>query len=132
MVGRPLAALLANDGARVFSIDIESIQDTKRPADSQYTQRYHPRHVVRPSSFILQECLAQSDVIVSAVPSSNYKVLTSDLKDGCVCINVSAEKNFEKNVQDKVINDLLLSRKTELLMVKRPRFIYLLSVKLLF
>ena len=26
VVGRPLAALLANDGARVFSIDIESIQ----------------------------------------------------------------------------------------------------------
>ena len=26
VVGRPLAALLANDGARVFSVDIESIQ----------------------------------------------------------------------------------------------------------
>lgn len=26
MVGRPLAALLANDGARVFSVDIDSIQ----------------------------------------------------------------------------------------------------------
>lgn len=26
VVGRPLAALLANDGARVFSVDIDSIQ----------------------------------------------------------------------------------------------------------
>ncbi|KIJ37453.1 hypothetical protein M422DRAFT_231851, partial [Sphaerobolus stellatus SS14] len=32
VVGRPLAALLANDGARVFSADIDSIQEyTKRP-----------------------------------------------------------------------------------------------------
>lgn len=26
VVGRPLAALLANDGARVFSVDIDTIQ----------------------------------------------------------------------------------------------------------
>ncbi|KAF7776641.1 hypothetical protein Agabi119p4_5034 [Agaricus bisporus var. burnettii] len=32
VVGRPLAALLANDGARVFSVDIDSTQEyTKRP-----------------------------------------------------------------------------------------------------
>jgi len=28
VVGRPLAALLSNDGARVFSVDIDSIQVT--------------------------------------------------------------------------------------------------------
>lgn len=123
-MGRPLAALLANDGARVFSVDIDSIQVcsapcgaapfhadaalqeyTKRPSkssDSEGASRYHPRHIVAPCSLSLQECLAASDVVVSAVPSASYKVKTGWLKDGCVCVNVAADKNFEKDVREKV------------------------------
>lgn len=117
VVGRPLAALLANDGARVFSVDIDSIQEyTKRPAVSSSSsggeggrtatarRAYHPRHVVRaaPPEFDLARCLAISDVVVSAVPSAAYKVPTAALKDGCVCVNVAADKNFEADVRDKV------------------------------
>ncbi|KAI0920988.1 hypothetical protein AcW1_004889 [Taiwanofungus camphoratus] len=103
VVGRPLAALLANDGARVFSVDIDSIQEyTKRPRQSAEAEtRYHPRHVVHPSALTLQQCLALSDVVVSAVPSANYKVETSWLKDGCVSINVAADKNFQPDVREK-------------------------------
>ncbi|KZV94228.1 NAD(P)-binding protein [Exidia glandulosa HHB12029] len=100
VVGRPLAALLANDGARVFSADIDSIQEyTKRPPGD--SKRFHARHVVRPSALSLEECLALADVVVGAVPSASYKVGTSNLKDGCVCINVSSEKNFETDVRQK-------------------------------
>ncbi|KAF4619336.1 hypothetical protein D9613_004972 [Agrocybe pediades] len=105
VVGRPLAALLANDGARVISVDIDSIQEyTKRPrvvSDSATAQRYHPRHVVHPCNLTLQDALAISDVVVSAVPSASYKVKTEWLKDGCICLNVAADKNFEKDVRDK-------------------------------
>ncbi|OSX59439.1 hypothetical protein POSPLADRAFT_1150117 [Postia placenta MAD-698-R-SB12] len=109
VVGRPLAALLANDGARVFSVDIDSIQAcihhfeyNKRPQQStDAARRYHPRHVVHPSTLSLEECLAFSDVIVSAVPNASYKVKTALLKDGCVCINVAADKNFEADVREK-------------------------------
>ncbi|KDR84047.1 hypothetical protein GALMADRAFT_1340093 [Galerina marginata CBS 339.88] len=109
VVGRPLAALLANDGARVISVDIDSIQEyTKRPrissnpsSESAAAQRYHPRHIVHPSNLTLEEALAISDVVVSAVPSSTYKVKTEWLKDGCICLNVAADKNFEKDVRDK-------------------------------
>ncbi|EKM59766.1 uncharacterized protein PHACADRAFT_250488 [Phanerochaete carnosa HHB-10118-sp] len=109
VVGRPLAALLANDGARVFSVDIDSIQEyTKRPprpsdaaTAANDTARYHPRHVVHPSALSLQACLALSDVVVSAVPSAAYKVRTEWLKDGCVCVNVAADKNFDKDVREK-------------------------------
>ncbi|KAF8204777.1 hypothetical protein BJ912DRAFT_939280 [Pholiota molesta] len=102
VVGRPLAALLSNDGARVISVDIDSIQEyTKRPKVpidtslvSSFAQRYHPRHVVHPSNLTLQEALAISDVVISA---------TEWLKDGCVCVNVAADKNFEKDVRDKVL-----------------------------
>lgn len=125
VVGRPLAALLANDGARVFSVDIDSIQVihsftalipscslsyydhqeyTKRPpsTSSDTARRYHPHHITRPSNNTLEDCLTQSDVVVSAVPSAAYKVKTEWLKDGCVCVNVAADKNFEANVREKV------------------------------
>ena len=125
-MGRPLAALLSNDGARVFSVDIDSIQVilfvhfrnfrllisfqeyTKRPhldansSEPEKTRRFHPRHVVRATTLTLQECLALSDVVITAVPSATYKVKTEWLKYGCVCLNVSADKNFEKDVREKV------------------------------
>lgn len=65
-------------------------------------QKYHPRHIVHPSNLTLQECLAISDVVISAVPSAAYKVKTEWLKDGCICVNVASDKNFEKDVRDKV------------------------------
>jgi len=110
VVGRPLAALLANDGARVFSVDIDSIQEyTKRPTASAGTgesarRAFHPHHVVRhaPPELDLPRCLALSDVVVSAVPSATYKVQTARLKDGCVCVNVAADKNFGADVREKV------------------------------
>lgn len=77
---------------------------TKRPRKTTEPEasRYHPRHVVHPSTLTVQECLAISDVVVSAVPSANYKVKTEWLKDGCICINVAADKNFDKDVREKV------------------------------
>lgn len=95
--------------SRIDSGYSEWVQEyTKRPrvqgSDTEQGQRYHPRHVVRHSNLSLQECLALSDVVVSAVPSASYKVKTEWLKDGCVCLNVAADKNFEKDVRDKVNN----------------------------
>ncbi|KIM25581.1 hypothetical protein M408DRAFT_331125 [Serendipita vermifera MAFF 305830] len=111
VVGRPLAALLANDGARVFSVDIDSIQEyTKRPKvesteqakeGSKPKRTFHPSHVVHGCNLTLEECLAQSDVVVSAVPSLKYKVSTDALKDGCIAVNVAGEKNFEETVREK-------------------------------
>jgi methylenetetrahydrofolate dehydrogenase (NAD+) len=76
---------------------------TKRPrtdGDSN-SRKYHPRHVVHPCSISLQEILGLADVVVSAVPSAEYKVKTSWLKDGAICLNVAADKNFEKDVREK-------------------------------
>jgi methylenetetrahydrofolate dehydrogenase (NAD+) len=111
VVGRPLAALLANDGARVFSVDIDSIQEyTKRPKvgnPGQSTEgvkpkrTFHPSHVVHACKLTLEECLAVSDVVISAVPSLTYKVSTDGLKDGCIAVNVAGEKNFEDSVREK-------------------------------
>lgn len=119
MVGRPLAALLANDGARVLSADVEGIVEfSKRPSPALASStgssststssdpaapssRYNPHHVVSPTSLTLADCLGISDVIISAVPVQSYKVPTSALKDGCICVNVAGEKNFEADVRDR-------------------------------
>lgn len=37
VVGRPLAALLANDGAKVFSVDIENVQEFHRGPGLKYS-----------------------------------------------------------------------------------------------
>jgi methylenetetrahydrofolate dehydrogenase (NAD+) len=104
VVGRPLAALLSNDGARVFSVDIDSIQEyTKRPsASAAEMPKYYAAHIVHPSNLSLKECLALSDVVVSAVPNPEYKIKTEWLKPGCVCVNVASEKNFEADIREKV------------------------------
>ncbi|KAF5333527.1 hypothetical protein D9611_002709 [Ephemerocybe angulata] len=134
VVGRPLAALLSNDGARVFSVDIDSIQEyNKRPrvpanaegdaaADAEKktaAQRYHPRHAVHPSQMTLQEVLAVSDVVVSAVPTASYKVKTEWLKDGCICLNVAADKNFEKDIREKASIYIPAVGKVTILMLLR-------------
>ncbi|KAH9009849.1 NAD-P-binding protein [Lactarius deliciosus] len=128
VVGRPLAALLANDGARVFSVDVDSIQEyTKRPASAEVgaagapRRAYHPHHVVRPAApeMDLDRCLALSDVVVSAVPSATYKVPTAALKDGCVCVNVAADKNFEADVRDKASLYIPAVGKVTILMLLR-------------
>ncbi|KAF7352390.1 Methylenetetrahydrofolate dehydrogenase [Mycena venus] len=124
VVGRPLAALLANDGARVFSVDIDSIQFRNTRNDPKLRGRLRrdattPRHVVHPSTASLQECLAISDVVVSAVPSASYKVKTAWLKDGCVCVNVAADKNFEADVRDKASLYIPAVGKVTILMLLR-------------
>lgn len=118
VVGRPLAALLANDGARVFSADIDNIQEYNRrprsrarrpsasgstdsPAATQAAQHL-PHHVVRHCKLSLEECLAQSDTVITGVPSKGYKVKTEHLRDGVVAVNFSSEKNFESDIKDKV------------------------------
>ncbi len=106
-MGRPLAALLANDGARVLSVDIDSIVEfSKRPSPNSTSSptgasRYNPHHVVTPVSLTLEQVLEISDVIIGAVPNKSYKVPTKLLKDGCVCVNVAQEKNFEADVRDR-------------------------------
>ena len=103
VVGRPLAALLANDGARVFSVDIDNIQEYDRRPSSMKTAPYMPRHVVRDSKLSLQDCLSSSDVVIAGVPSKEYKVKSEWLRDGVIAINVSSEKNFESDIKDKVM-----------------------------
>jgi len=92
VVGRPLAALLANDGAKVFSVDEKTVQLFTRGEGI----RKHKHEVHDVPDWSVQKCLPYSDVVISGVPGKSYKVDTGCLKEGVVCINFSSEKNFNK------------------------------------
>ena len=87
-VGRPLAALLANDGACVYSVDITGVQQFTRGQGIK-----KKRHeVVEKERWSLENCIPLSDVVISGVPGEAFKLPTKLLKDGAVCINFSTEK----------------------------------------
>lgn len=90
VVGRPLAALLANDGACVYSVDLDGVQQFSRGTGIR--KQHHEVQVKE--GWGLRDCLPLSDVVISGVPSPNYKVPTELIRDGAVCINFSSDKNF--------------------------------------
>jgi methylenetetrahydrofolate dehydrogenase (NAD+) len=90
VVGRPLAALLANDGACVYSVDLDGVQQFTRGQGLK--KRHH--EVLEKPGWGLPECLPLSDVVISGVPGEKFKVPSELLRDGTVCINFSSEKNF--------------------------------------
>lgn len=88
VVGRPLAALLANDGARVYSVDVTGIQEFSRGRGIK-----KKRHeVADKEGWTLEQCLAESDVVISGVPGDEFKIPITNLRDGAVCINFSSQK----------------------------------------
>jgi methylenetetrahydrofolate dehydrogenase (NAD+) len=97
VVGRPLAALLANDGACVYSVDINDVQEFTRGVGLR--KRRH--EVVDKPGWTLDNCLPISDVVISGVPGDKYKVPLEKMRDGAVCINFSSERNFTPEVKEK-------------------------------
>ncbi|CDO91883.1 unnamed protein product [Kluyveromyces dobzhanskii CBS 2104] len=100
IVGRPLAALLANDGADVFSIDINNIQKFTRGQGLKFT-KHHVEDLGAFSEELLEECCKDADVIITGVPGEKYKFKTEYIKEGAICINFSSEKNFSDSVKGK-------------------------------
>lgn len=88
VVGRPLAALLANDGACVYSVDITGVQKFTR-GEGLKKKRHE---VVDLEGQTLKDVAPLCDVVISGVPGDGYKFDTSLLRDGAVCVNFSSEK----------------------------------------
>lgn len=100
IVGRPLAALLANDGAIVYSVDIDNIQKFTRGEGLKF-KKHHVEDLGQFSNDLLKQCCSQADVIITGVPSETYKFPTEYIKEGAVCINFSSNKNFDETVKTK-------------------------------
>ncbi|KAI8384457.1 uncharacterized protein BYT42DRAFT_492662 [Radiomyces spectabilis] len=94
IVGRPLAAMLANDGAKVYSVDVNGIQLFTRGNGIKLAA-----HKVEDIDDKLEDVVPKSDVVITGVPTPNYKLPSSLLKDGVVAINFSSFANFEDDVK---------------------------------
>ena len=99
VVGRPLAALLANDGACVYSVDISGVQMFTRGEGL----RMRKHEVVEKVGWSVENCAPLCDVVITGVPGDKYKFPTALLRDGAVCINFSSEKVGSHCLVDLVI-----------------------------
>lgn len=118
IVGRPLAALLANDGAIVYSVDVNNIQRFTRGEGLKFT-----KHQVEDlgifSNELLKECCKEADVIITGVPSESYKFPTEYIKDGAACINFSSFKNFDDSVKTRTSLYVPMTGKVTIAMLLR-------------
>lgn len=86
VIGRPLAVMMSNDGARVYSFDIygplEFIDATAKETNISRAQ-----------------ALKTSDIVVTGVPASSFERIQCDeIRPGTVCINFSSDPNFEDDI----------------------------------
>ena len=95
ILGRPLASLLANDGATVYSIDIDSVlcykPNTGRVQNCTYRE-----------NFTTESCIKKSSVIVTAVPSSTFNIPAEWISPGSTVVNVSSDPNVSEDELMKV------------------------------
>lgn len=86
VVGRPLAAMLAHDGAKVFSFDVDG------------PRLYHGLEITE-TQITRKDALAQSEVVISGVPSRKFQPLRPDeLRADASVIDFSHIRNVEKGV----------------------------------
>lgn len=90
VVGKPLAYMLSNDGARVYSFDISGgiVFDI---GTSRCEEILATRDVA----------LKESDIVITGVPSRSFdKIRAEELKPGTICLNFSSVPNFEEDAKE--------------------------------
>jgi 5,10-methylene-tetrahydrofolate dehydrogenase/methenyl tetrahydrofolate cyclohydrolase len=99
VVGRPLASMMANDGAEVVSFDLDG-PVLFRPKDEN--DAGGPGHLVEETSLGRAEALARADVVITGVPSREFRLVGADeIREGAVCVNFSTFKNFHDDVVER-------------------------------
>lgn len=82
--GRPLAALLALNGANVYSVDEDSILQFQKGGRMR-----------RCTDLNLEACLERSSVVVTGVPSPDFSLPADRIPDGATVVNVSEFPNVD-------------------------------------
>ncbi len=89
VVGRPLAMMMSNDGARVFSFDEHGplLYENGQATETQVSRA---------------EALAASDVVLTGVPSKTFpKIGAEEISPLCICLNFATVKNFTPEAEEK-------------------------------
>ena len=87
VVGLPLAYMLKNDGATVYSFDLQGgVVMDKNSKEVSITRA---------------EALQQSDTIITGVPSRAFeKIRGEEIQENTTCINFSFVQNFEESAKE--------------------------------
>lgn len=123
VVGRPLAALLANDGAEVYSVDVTGVQMFSRGSGLKKV-KHESRDL---EGWTIEECLPISDVVISGVPGDSFKVPTHLVREGAVCVNFSSQK-VSRIGRHRVLWRLLTCQKNFNPDIKEKAAIYVPSI----
>lgn len=86
VIGRPLAMMMSNDGARIYSFDVNGpmLFRNAKPEEIDIERA---------------QALHESDIVVTGVPSSSFrKVSASEIGPSTVCLNFSSYSNFEPDI----------------------------------
>ncbi len=87
--GRPLAVMLSNDGARVYSFDINGplLFEHAKPSEIDIDRA---------------QALACSDIVITGVPSASFPpIQAAEIKTGAICVNFSSVPNFAEDITSK-------------------------------
>jgi methylenetetrahydrofolate dehydrogenase (NADP+)/methenyltetrahydrofolate cyclohydrolase len=96
VVGRPLASMMAHDGARVYSFDVDG------PVLFQPGPDETASHSVSEIRIERAVALAQADIVITGVPSKSFELVRgAELREGCLCVNFSTHKNFHDDILGK-------------------------------
>lgn len=86
VIGRPLAVMMSNDGALIHSFDLNG------PMTFEAASAFE-------SDISRAEALAQSDIVVTGVPSDHFaKIHAAEIRPGTVCVNFSSHQNFADDI----------------------------------
>ena len=86
VLGLPLATMLSNQGATVYSIDINSIV--------QFMPEVRQRR--EQATTTMEQCVRQSSAVITGVPSHSFRVPTEWISENATLINVATESNFKE------------------------------------
>lgn len=87
VIGRPLAVMMSNDGATVYSFDENGplLFEDAKPFETDINRT---------------EALANSDIVITGVPSEKFdKIRMKEIKAGAVCLNFSSIPNFSEEFE---------------------------------
>lgn len=88
VVGRPLAVMMSNDGARVYSFDEFGplLYENGRAVETEITRA---------------EALKSSDMVITGVPSRAFpKIRLEEIAPHAICLNFATIKNFAPEAQE--------------------------------
>lgn len=84
--------MLANDGAVVYSVDLDGILQYSAGAVAGTIR-------VEETSVTAAEALSRADIVVGGVPSKAFQIPAEGIKAGAICINVAQHMNFGEGTE---------------------------------